>query len=87
MRCIILKTKERVCGASWTALEPGGILLIEEPDISRPPVKLIALLEKLALMGSHMHTAEEIRGMGDFAGITSRILLQEKNAVWISMEK
>jgi ubiquinone/menaquinone biosynthesis C-methylase UbiE len=68
-------------------LAPGGILLIEEPDISRLPVKLIALLEKLALMDSHMHTAEDIRRMGDVPGVTSRIFRKEKNAVWITMEK
>lgn len=34
------------------ALAPGGRLVIEEPDIHRPAVKLVALAERIALMGS-----------------------------------
>jgi len=33
-------------------LAPGGRLVIEEPDVERTPVRLIALAEKLALMRS-----------------------------------
>ena len=37
-------------------LAPGGRLVIEEPDIRRPAVKLIALAETLALMGSRFRS-------------------------------
>jgi len=41
-------------------LAPGGRLVVEEPDIRRFTVKLIALGEKLALMTSHFRTAEHV---------------------------
>jgi demethylmenaquinone methyltransferase/2-methoxy-6-polyprenyl-1,4-benzoquinol methylase len=41
-------------------LRPEGRLVIEEPDIRRFPVKLVALLEKLFLMNSHFLSGEEI---------------------------
>jgi len=41
-------------------LAPGGRLVVEEPDISRFAVKLIALGERLALMDSHFRTAEHV---------------------------
>jgi demethylmenaquinone methyltransferase/2-methoxy-6-polyprenyl-1,4-benzoquinol methylase len=44
-------------------LQPKGRLVIEEPDIGRFPVKIVALLEKLALMNSHFLSAEEIRAL------------------------
>jgi demethylmenaquinone methyltransferase/2-methoxy-6-polyprenyl-1,4-benzoquinol methylase len=34
-------------------LKPGGRLLVEEPDLNRPAVKIVAVLEKLLLMESH----------------------------------
>ena len=44
----------------WRVLKPGGRLVIEEPNIHKFGVKLVALGEKLALMGSHFHSPEEI---------------------------
>ncbi|MEI8131491.1 MAG: class I SAM-dependent methyltransferase [Leptolinea sp.] len=37
----------------WRVLQPGGCIVIEEPDIRTFAVKLIAIGEKLALMRSH----------------------------------
>jgi ubiquinone/menaquinone biosynthesis C-methylase UbiE len=42
-------------------LAPGGRLVIEEPDIRRLPVRLIALGETLLMMDSHFRTPEEMR--------------------------
>lgn len=44
-------------------LEPKGRLVIDEPDIKRFPVKIVALLEKLALMNSRFLSGEEIRAL------------------------
>jgi ubiquinone/menaquinone biosynthesis C-methylase UbiE len=44
----------------FRVLKPGGRLVIEEPDIQTIPVKIIALLEKLALMRSRFLDASEI---------------------------
>ncbi len=41
-------------------LKPGGVLVIEEPDIRTFGVKLIALAEKLLLMRSHFLAPNEI---------------------------
>lgn len=38
-------------------LKPSGRLVIEEPDVRRLPVKIVAMLEKLFLMRSHFKTA------------------------------
>jgi len=54
-------------------LRTEGRLVIEEPDIRRFPVKLIALLEKLALMKSHFLSAEEIRELVVSQGQTAQI--------------
>ncbi len=54
-------------------LRPGGRLVIEEPDVRHARVKLIALVEKIALMGSHFHSPDDIgsmcRALGTFATI------------------
>ena len=44
----------------FRVLKPGGILIIEEPDIRTFGVKLIALAEKLLLMRSHFLAPNEI---------------------------
>ncbi|MEI6290533.1 MAG: class I SAM-dependent methyltransferase [Chloroflexota bacterium] len=41
-------------------LKPGGILLIEEPDLMTWQVKILAIVEKLLLMRSHFLSPEEI---------------------------
>lgn len=41
-------------------LKPGGVMVIEEPDIRTFGVKLIALAEKLLLMRSHFLSPDEI---------------------------
>jgi len=68
-------------------LKPGGIMLIEEPDISRLPVKLVALMEKLALMGSHIHSAAEIMAMVRRAGAAAQIHSDGNNTVGVSAAK
>jgi demethylmenaquinone methyltransferase/2-methoxy-6-polyprenyl-1,4-benzoquinol methylase len=44
----------------WRLVAPGGRLVVEEPDLRRLAVKVIALAEKLALMRSHFVSAEWI---------------------------
>ncbi len=54
-------------------LAPGGLMVIEEPDISRFPVKLLALAENLALMGSRFLRGERIMRILESHGLTTRI--------------
>jgi demethylmenaquinone methyltransferase/2-methoxy-6-polyprenyl-1,4-benzoquinol methylase len=44
----------------FRVLKPGGMLIIEEPDIRTFGVKLIALAEKMLLMRSHFLTPDQI---------------------------
>jgi demethylmenaquinone methyltransferase/2-methoxy-6-polyprenyl-1,4-benzoquinol methylase len=41
-------------------LKPGGVFVLEEPDIRKLPVKLIAIMEKLLLMRSHFLKSSEV---------------------------
>lgn len=49
-------------------LHPNGRLVVEEPDIDHFGVKLIALGEKLMLMGSHFFRVEEMTQFCNRAG-------------------
>jgi demethylmenaquinone methyltransferase/2-methoxy-6-polyprenyl-1,4-benzoquinol methylase len=53
-------------------LQPKGRLVIDEPDIKRFPVKIVALLEKLALMNSRFLSGEEIRALIGAEGLHAR---------------
>lgn len=56
-------------------LEPGGRLVIVEPDIQHWGVKLVAVMEKLLLMRSHFMPGEEIRAL--YAG--SPVVVELRN--------
>ena len=60
-------------GELLRVLRPEGRLVIEEPDIKRFAVKLVALFEKLALMRSHFLTGEEIRALVASYGLQAEI--------------
>jgi len=47
----------------WRVLAPGGYLIIIEPDIHKSSVKLIAIAEKILLMGSHFLDAGNITSL------------------------
>jgi len=52
----------------WRVLQPGGRLLIVEPNIARFPVKLIALGEALLLMRSRFFSAQALGALfADYA--------------------
>lgn len=68
-------------------LAPGGRLVIEEPDLHRPAVKLVALGEKLALMRSHFYYPEEIRQMVGGFGVRAHVEGDGQFAAWIVADK
>jgi demethylmenaquinone methyltransferase/2-methoxy-6-polyprenyl-1,4-benzoquinol methylase len=73
-------------GELWRALKPGGTLVIEEPDIRKWPVKVVALAEKIALMRSHFRSPDRILNL--FSGGESRIqVVREGYNAWIVIEK
>ncbi|MFN8413133.1 MAG: class I SAM-dependent methyltransferase [Anaerolineales bacterium] len=65
-------------------LKPGGILVIEEPDIRTFGVKLIALVEKLLLMRSHFLAPEAITKLFE-VGKTK--VKTEDGTAWVIFEK
>ncbi len=68
-------------------LKPAGRLVIEDFDINRWEVKLIAWGEKLALMGSHFFTPDQIGEMISNTGLTPTITRNGRTSVWVSTDK
>lgn len=70
----------------WRLLKPGGRVIIEEPDIRRFRVKLMALAEKLALMRSHFLQPDRILALFDDKRSTRSIEVDGWTA-WMIVEK
>jgi ubiquinone/menaquinone biosynthesis C-methylase UbiE len=68
-------------------LKPGGLLIIEEFNISCLPVKLLALVEKVLLMGSHFSTHRRITEMLSACGAASITCTQNHFSLWVVGEK
>jgi demethylmenaquinone methyltransferase/2-methoxy-6-polyprenyl-1,4-benzoquinol methylase len=69
----------------YRVLKVGGRLVIEEPDVRRFAVKLIAVAEKLALMRSHFLLPSQIAGLFP-PGAKIQIESQDHTA-WVIVEK
>ncbi len=70
----------------WRVLAPGGRLVIEEPDIDRFAVKLIAIGEKIAFMRSHFVRAERIAERLARMGANAAVE-RENHAAWVIADK
>ncbi len=57
----------------WRVLAPGGVIVIEEPDLRTFSVKLVAIAEKFALMRSHFLSPPDIAALFDFPQAKVRI--------------
>jgi demethylmenaquinone methyltransferase/2-methoxy-6-polyprenyl-1,4-benzoquinol methylase len=70
----------------WRVLQPGGRIVIEEPDINTFAVKLIAIGEKLALMRSHFLTPKGIVKLFKYS--KARVQLEiGKSSAWVVADK
>jgi demethylmenaquinone methyltransferase/2-methoxy-6-polyprenyl-1,4-benzoquinol methylase len=70
----------------WRILQPGGRIVIEEPDFRTFTVKLLALAEKLALMRSHFLSPPQIAAL--FPQPNARIQVETgKFNAWVIVEK
>jgi demethylmenaquinone methyltransferase/2-methoxy-6-polyprenyl-1,4-benzoquinol methylase len=69
----------------WRVLQPGGRLVIEEPDVRTLIVKFVAIAEKLALMRSHFLSPPQIVALFP-AGAKVRVEVEGYNA-WVIAEK
>lgn len=74
-------------GELLRVLSPEGRLVIEEPDIKRFPVKVVALLEKLALMNSHFLSGERIRTLVAAHGLEAQIGCLSEFATCVIVDK
>jgi len=70
----------------YRVLKPGGRLVIEEPDIRKFGVKLIAVAEKMLLMRSHFLSPQKIVDLFSFDSAKSSTHASEGNT-WIVIEK
>ena len=73
-------------GELWRVLKPGGRLVIEEPNIRKGLVKLVAIAEKLALMRSHFISPSAIAKLFVFPGADARIHYEGYSA-WVIVTK
>ncbi|MGC9349691.1 MAG: class I SAM-dependent methyltransferase [Anaerolineae bacterium] len=67
-------------------LAPGGRLVVEEPDVRRFAVKLVALGERLVLMRSHFYPPDELMPFFEGDGVTLE-LHEEDHTYWLVVEK
>jgi ubiquinone/menaquinone biosynthesis C-methylase UbiE len=70
----------------WRLVKPGGRIVIEEPDIRSRSVKIMALIEKLALMRSHFIAPHEIANSFRYPNSSVSIEADASNA-WIVINK
>jgi len=78
--------QRHVAREMYRVLEPGGRIVIEEPDIRTFGVKMIAVAEKLLLMRSHFLSPAEIANLFSFDSAKTSIHATEGNA-WVVIEK
>lgn len=72
----------------WRVLSPGGILVIEEPDLRTFSVKLVAIAEKLALMRSHFLSPPDIAKLFDFPHVETQIKTESDGFnAWVIIRK
>jgi demethylmenaquinone methyltransferase/2-methoxy-6-polyprenyl-1,4-benzoquinol methylase len=82
----VLSQEKTLCEL-WRVLQPGGRLIIIEPDINLFAVKLVALFEKVMLMRSHFRKPEEIQKMAQNLSGSEVTLVREQFNAWVIVEK
>lgn len=77
---------QRAADEMWRVLAPGGIIIIQEPNIKKFGVKLIALVEKIALMRSHFLDSAQIQAL--FSNKACELVqIEDGNSTWVIIKK
>ena len=71
----------------FRVLKPGGLLIIEEPDIRTFGVKLIALAEKLLLMRSHFLAPDAVMKLFSSVASEEKKIHAEDGTAWVVVGK
>ena len=82
-----LADQELTLREMWRVLNLGGMIVIEEPDISNFWVKLIAVGEKLLLMRSRFLRPETIAQMAEQYDDADVSVKKSKGVAWVIIEK
>lgn len=91
-RIVMVDALHHVCNQQeaademWRVLTPAGMIVIQEPDVRRFPVKLIALAEKIAFMRSHFLPPDRIAGLFK-EQVCEIVQLDEDFSTWILVRK
>lgn len=78
--------QELTASELWRVVKIGGRIVIEEPDIRKLGVKMIAIVEKLALMRSKFISPVRIANLFNNHNARSNIFIDGINA-WVVIEK
>jgi demethylmenaquinone methyltransferase/2-methoxy-6-polyprenyl-1,4-benzoquinol methylase len=81
------QSPRRVLAELMRVIAAGGRMVIEEPDIGRWPVRLLALAERLALMDSHFLPPADIAAT--LSALGGRVRLEDDGCwrTWIVVDK
>ena len=68
-------------------LAPGGRLVVQEMNLERLTVKLIALGERVALMGSHFYRPKALYRLFEGRDVRAAVHVDESIDLWLVAEK
>lgn len=81
-----MTNQQKVAQELWRVLQPGGRIVLEEPDIRIFAVKLVALAEKLALMRSRFLSAAQVVDLFRYTNARTQVKTGNFN-IWVVVEK
>ena len=81
-----LRDQQQAAVELLRVLAPSGRLVIEEPNVERLSIRLLALAEKLALMRSHFRLPSAVQQIFEAAGANVR-LVRQGTSFWAVVER